>query len=199
MVVSQARMIRKKAFETMYNRHFHAFYVVAFHFLHRQDDAQQVVQEAFIKLWEGDVNLESEAEVKNYLFIVIRNRCLNLLRDRKKMSAMTAEPDHLLASINYRLLSETGEDVMLFHELSEKIQTSISNLPPQCREVFSLSRFEDLTNKEIADKLAISVKAVEANITRALRKLREDLAPYLDGEKMSGKSLLVRSVLLSFM
>ena len=105
----------------------------------------------------------------------------------------------MLAAINYRLLTETGEDVLLFRELSEKIQASVANLSPQCREVFRMSRFDDLPNKEIAQKLDISVKAVEANITRALKSLREELSPYLQGEDLPGRYQQIRSVLISFL
>lgn len=199
MVPDTSPPIRQKAFDAVYHSHFNAFYKIALHFLHHDEDAKGVVQDAFIKLWEQGVNLHSEAEVKNYLFIVVRNKCLNLLRDRKKKYPGEADAGNLLAAINYRLLTETGEDVLLFRELSEKIQASVANLSPQCREVFRMSRFDDLPNKEIAQKLDISVKAVEANITRALKSLREELSPYLQGEDLPGRYMQIRSVLISFL
>ena len=190
--------LKKSKLEDIYNRFFNFFYEVAVQFLHHEEDAKEVVQDAFIKLWENDIYLQTDKEIKNYLFILVRNRCLNLLRDKKKGIQNLSGQDFLIASINYKLLNETGEDILLHQELLEIIKTSIAKLTPQCREVFKLSRFEDLSNKEIADKLEISVKAVEANMTRALKSLKTDLAPYLRGNEGNGNSPVIRSILLSF-
>ena len=183
--------MREKVFEKIYNRHFNSFFLIAFHFLRRHDDAKHIVQEAFVKLWEQDINLHAEERVRNFLFIVVRNRCLNLLRDRKRETNKT-QAESLLDSVNHLLLSETGEDVFLYQELSEKVKSSIDDLPSQCRQVFTLSRFEDMSNKDIAARLNISLKAVEANMTRALKRLREDLKPYLLEKKASDQELSIR-------
>lgn len=189
----------RKEFELIYNRYFSFFFDVAFHFLHDEDDAKNMVQEAFIKLWETSVYTKAEQEIKNYLFILIRNRCLNILRNRKKNHKDKDVHKYLLASINYRLLDETGEDILLYQELFTAVQNAISNLSPQCKEAFSLSRFDDLTNKEIAEKLNITVKAVEANITRALKQLRSDLSIYLVGGSKKNIDSGIRTVLISFL
>ena len=158
-----------------------------------------MVQEAFIKLWENNIYSKSEQEIKNYLFILIRNSSLNLLRKRRKFFDGANSHEALLASINYKLLNETGEDILLYQELFEKIQIAISNLTPQCKEVFMFSRFEELSNKEIAEKLNVSVKAVEANITRALKQLRHDLASYLSPKDKNVSNKQILSVLISFL
>lgn len=191
--------LKKKEFEEIYNRFFSFFYDVAFHFLHHEEDAKGLVQEAFIKLWEKGIYFKPEQEVKNYLFILIRNSSLNLLRTKRQFSETSNEQDVLLASINYKLVNETGEDILLYQELFEKIQTAISGLSPQCMEVFTLSRFDDLSNKEIANKLNITVKAVEANITRALKQLRQELASYLSPKDKNASNKQIRSVLISFL
>lgn len=188
-------VLKKRAFEKTYNRFFSTFYQIALQFLNHEDDAKGIVQDAFIKLWEKDIELASETEVKNYLFIIVRNQCLNVLRERKKKFMDTDNPDALLTTINYRLLDETGEDILLYQELSERVQMAISQLSPQCMQVFKLSRFDELTNKEISEKMDISLKAVEANMTRALKKLRKELLPYLSGDMIKDK----RSNLYSFL
>ncbi|MGQ8335139.1 RNA polymerase sigma-70 factor [Sunxiuqinia sp. A32] len=189
----------KELFEKVYESYFSFFYEVAIQFLHHEDDAKGTVQEAFIKLWENKIYTKSEPEVKNYLFIVVRNQCLNILRQRKKNFPQTDSYDFLLASINYKLISETGEDILLYSELLEKVQLAIANLTPQSREVFKLSRFEELSNKEIAEKLSITVKAVEANMTRALKSLREELMPYLKGTNSRSQNQKIKTILLSFL
>jgi RNA polymerase sigma-70 factor (ECF subfamily) len=199
MEISESGRQKKKEFERIYNHFFSFFFDVAFHFLHHEEDAKGLVQDAFIKLWENGIYSKPEQEIKNYLFILIRNSSLNILRKRQKFSGGTDSKEALLASINYKLLNETGEDILLYQELFEKIQLAISNLTPQCRQVFMFSRFEDLSNKEIAEKLDISVKAVEANITRALKRMREELSPYLSGKENRNNTKHIRSILISFL
>ncbi len=190
--------LNKEKFEKTYHGHFSSFYQIAFHFLNDEEDAKEVIQEAFIRLWEKQVYLKPEPEIKNYLFILVRNRCLNLLRDKRKTLLERDSSDYLTAQINYKLLSVTGEDLMLSAELSEKIRLAISGLTPQCRQVFTMSRIDDLSNDEIAEKLQISVKGVEANMTRALKKLRKDLSDYLSEDKGKTISLPVLNFLISF-
>lgn len=79
---------------------------------------------------------------------------------------------------NYESLSRMDYHYLEFSELKEKVETAISNLPEHCRRVFFMSRFEDKTNKEIAVTLDISVKTVEAHMTKALRILRKELKDY---------------------
>ncbi len=189
---------QKEKFEHIYNRYFSFFFEIACQFLSNNEDAKEVVQDAFIKLWEKEIYFKPEQELKNFLFILIRNKCLNHLRDQKKSLKMVDSRGYMLATINYKLLSETGEDILLHHELIGKIQTAISNLSPQCQEVFRLSRFEDLSNKKIAERMDISIKAVEANMTRALKNLRQELLPYLSEKETAGMSRLY-SVLASLL
>ena len=199
MTEAESIFKRKKDFEVCYNKFFNSFYHIALQFISHEEDAEEVVQEAFIKLWGKDIDFQSEQEVKNYLFILIRNRCLNLLRDKKKQIQYGPVHDTLMALINYKLLDETGEDILLYSELVEKVRDAISLLTPQCRKVFELSRFEDLSNNEIADQMGISTKAVEANMTRAIKKLRDQLIPYLSGYPGSKDNNSLFSILLSLL
>ncbi|MDD4191292.1 MAG: RNA polymerase sigma-70 factor [Mangrovibacterium sp.] len=198
-MTTESDSLNKKKFEKTYHAHFSSFYQIAFHFLHDEEDAKEVIQEAFIKLWEKQVYLKPEPEIRNYLFILVRNHCLNLLRDKRKSLLERGSSDYLAAQLNYKLLSVTGEDLMLSAELSEKIRLAISGLTPQCRQVFTMSRTDDLSNHEIAEKLQISVKAVEANMTRALKQLREELSEYLSEDKGKTISLPMRNFLISFL
>ncbi|MGV8092596.1 MAG: RNA polymerase sigma-70 factor [Mangrovibacterium sp.] len=189
----------KREFGKVYNRFFSFFYQIAFHFLREEEDAKEVVQEAFIKLWEKQIYVKPESEIKNYLFILVRNQCLNLLREKRKNAEKLTSQEYFAVNISYKLLNATGEDILLSAELSEKIRIAISRLTPQCMTVFTLSRFEDMSNSEIAAKLNISVKAVEANMTRALKQLREELSSYLSENNERNASQTVRIFLLSFL
>jgi RNA polymerase sigma-70 factor (ECF subfamily) len=191
--------LRKREFGKVYNRFFSFFYQIAFHFLREEEDAKEVVQEAFIKLWEKQIYVKPESEIKNYLFILVRNQSLNLLREKRKNAEKLTSQEYFAVNISYKLLNATGEDILLSAELSEKIRVAISRLTPQCMEVFTLSRFEDMSNNEIAAKLNISVKAVEANMTRALKQLREELSSYLSENNERNVNQTLRTFLLSFL
>lgn len=187
----------KTDFQRVYEKFYDFFFNVANQFLQHEEDAKEVVQEAFISLWEKGKNINVDNEIKNYLFILIRNRSLNILRERKKMFLKVTTDEYMVNEMNYKILNETGEEILLFHELFDEIQQAISSLTPQCREVFKLSRFENNSNKEIAEKLGVSVKAVEANITRALKSLHNDLKYYLSANNTKPPLKQIRTVLLS--
>jgi RNA polymerase sigma-70 factor (ECF subfamily) len=85
-----------------------------------------------------------------------------------------------------------GDDYLEFNELKVKIELAISNLPDYCRKVFEMSRFEELKNREIAEKLAVSQKTVEAHLTKALKILRNELKDYLPAIALIARILIER-------
>jgi RNA polymerase sigma-70 factor, ECF subfamily len=114
-------------------------------------------------------SLPANSHHKSYLYTSVRNRCLNYLRDNKKivrMDALTGEGFEENSEL------ETGE-------LEEKIKSGIESLPEKCREIFELNRMEGLKYAQIAEKLGISVKTVEAQMTKALSILRQHLGEFL--------------------
>lgn len=144
------------------------------------DKAQSLAQEAFINLWLNREKIETLNGIKAFLYTYAKSSCLNYIRHRKIISKyedsqLQSKEDQL----NREVLESFDFNSLEFTELEELIMRSINELPAQCRRVFMLSRFEGKKNKEIADDLDISVKSVEANITRALKTLRTDLAEYL--------------------
>lgn len=120
MATKKLRPLRKNEFETIYNRFFHIYYDIAQRFLYQEEDAKSVVQDAFIKLWENEIHLQNDDEIKNYLFILVRNRSMNVIRQRKKQFQTTDQPEYLINSISHKLLEKTGEDILLYQELFEK-------------------------------------------------------------------------------
>lgn len=144
------------------------------------DKAQSLAQEAFINLWLNREKIETINGIKAFLYTYAKSSCLNYIRHRKIISKyedlqLQSKEDQL----NREVLESFDFNSLEFIELEELIMRSINDLPDQCRRVFMLSRFEGKKNKEIADDLDISVKSVEANITRALKTLKSDLAEYL--------------------
>jgi len=144
------------------------------------DKAKSLAQEAFINLWINREKIETLNGIKAFLYTYAKSSCLNYIRHRKIISKyediqLQSKEDQL----NREVLESFDFNSLEFTELEELIMRSINELPDQCRRVFMLSRFEGKKNKEIADDLNISVKSVEANMTRALKTLRTDLAEYL--------------------
>lgn len=162
--------IDKPAFEELFRKYFPSLMAFAGRFLPDEDDAREVVHKVFINLWEKRSMLDTSTSLKSYLFKSVHNRSLNVIRDRKKF--VGDEVPDLASEIDVEAQMEAME-------LEERIMKVIEGLPEKCKEVFKMSRFEGLKYNEIADKLGISVKTVENQMSKALKVLREKLADYL--------------------
>jgi RNA polymerase sigma-70 factor (ECF subfamily) len=112
--------------------------------------------------------------VKSYLTMVIHNKCTNYLRDNRKFDQYILKIENLLDVPEYE-----NTDSMVEDELLLKIDAAIRELPEKCREIFTLNRYEDLKYQQIADKLQISVKTVETQMSKALQHMRLKLSEYL--------------------
>jgi RNA polymerase sigma-70 factor (family 1) len=136
------------------------------------DEAEDIVQERFFKLWEKRSEVDINFSVKSYLYKMVHNACLNRIRNEK---TRTKYKEYKVAQIdgNPEMPSEG------VFELQAHIQKAIAGLPDQCRHVFELNRFEDLKYKDIAEQLGISIKTVENHIGKALRILRTELVDYI--------------------
>jgi RNA polymerase sigma-70 factor (family 1) len=138
------------------------------------DEAEEMVQNTFLTLWENRLEINIHTSVKSYLYQAVHNNCLNRLKHEKvrqaygKYKQQTA--DDLYDSVSQQLISK---------ELQLQIKDAIEALPDQCRRVFELSRFEYLTYAEIAEQLGISIKTVEKHMIKALKHMREHLKDYL--------------------
>ena len=156
--------------------------IVAFcnQFITDWDKSQSLAQEAFINLWLNREKIETLNGIKAFLYTYAKSSCLNYIRHRKIVSKYEDLQLHSKESqLNREILESFDFNSLEFIELEELIMKSINELPDQCRRVFMLSRFQGKKNKEIADDLEITVKSVEANITRALKLLKHNLADYL--------------------
>lgn len=132
---------------------------------------EEVVQCVFVKLWEDRDVLQIES-VKTYLYTSARNRMYNYIRDEKRRHTMLEQWVQSETEKNY------GEDCFDIDEFSQRVQNAINNLPDKCRNIFVLSKKENLTYKQIAEHLNISVKTVETQMGIALRKIREQLSSF---------------------
>ena len=164
---NDVRLGGKKAFRILYERYWDKLYVYSFNIVKRQDFCEDIVQEIFIELWLK----RNERMIDNmaaYLIKAAKFKSLNVIRN-SSLSKMH------LDLLNIDTPTNDTEQSVLINELTTSIDKAIASLPPKCREVFLLSRIEQLSNKEIAERLEISVQTVKNQISKALTILRDHL------------------------
>jgi RNA polymerase sigma-70 factor (ECF subfamily) len=162
------------AFEMLFRTYYQPLCNYAFTFVQDRDEAEEIVQSTFLSIWEKRENLSIHTGVKPYLYAMVRNACLNVLKHEKiKQQHATME-----MAVAERSVESVARTVMAT-ELETKIHQAMDHLPEQCRLIFKLSRFEELKYAEIAQHLDISVKTVENQMGKALRIMREQLKDYL--------------------
>lgn len=169
----------RKSFRGIFNDFYQPLFHLSRHYLEDDDEAKGVVQEAFVKLWEIRNELDSDSNLRNFLFTLVKNNCLNILKRRQILIRHHEKIRWMEMHYQYESLNRLGDDYLEFSELKEKIDQAIRNLPEHCRVVFEMSRFEDLKNREIAEKLGVTQKTIEAHLTKALKILRKELKDYL--------------------
>jgi RNA polymerase sigma-70 factor (ECF subfamily) len=164
----------RQAFEQLYERYWFELYQTGFAILKDADAVKDVVQDVFVWLWENRTTVHI-TYIKAYLKAAIRFKIANYIRSGNIRETFFDE----LARVASGAFPATGNEMVELKELQQVIHDSISQLPEKCREVYRLSREEGLTNREIAERLGISVKTVEAQMTIALKRLRTELGPRL--------------------
>lgn len=159
----------RQVFESYYKEHYKFFYLAAWKYLGDAGPAEETVNDIFVRLWQDAEKLEIRISLRSYIYRAVVNRCLNEidknkreLRDRKEAFRGAEEG---------AAESKDMED----SELKLRLYQAIDRLPEQCQRVFRMSRFEELKQQEIADKLGISIKTVKNHITYALQHLQKVL------------------------
>lgn len=166
-------------FEQLYIDYQPRLTAYALRFVGTPAEAQDLVHDCFMALWDRRTPLDAK-EAPLMLFVMTRNRCLNYLKHKSIVNKYTIrciarakEGEERLYNLDFAY-SET-EHPYLMQELEQQIQRIVDTLPERCREVFLLSRFKGLKNREIAERLNISLNAVERHIARALRAFTDAL------------------------
>jgi RNA polymerase sigma-70 factor (ECF subfamily) len=172
----------EKAFEIIYKQFYSRLFFFALEFIPFQDLVENIVQDTFLSLWNKRKELKNNTNLNAYLFTITKNNCLYRLRDKKysqKIIKTKSSISDLEIQLNIKTLEAADTNNLVFSELEELIERTINSLPPRCKEVFVLSRYKDLKNREIAEQLEISEKVVEKHISKALKTLRINLKDYL--------------------
>jgi len=169
------------AFKMIYNKYFSRLYYFILEFMPIDDLAENIVQDTFFTLWNKRHELDDNTRIDAYLFTVAKNNCLYRLRDHRYRQRLFDSGGFRETELemNAEILGSIDSNSYTFDEIERIIKETLDELPPQCKRVFMLSRFEERKNKEIAEELNISVKVVEKHMTKALRIFREALKDYL--------------------
>jgi RNA polymerase sigma-70 factor (ECF subfamily) len=158
------------AFEILFHRYFSIVLRFINGFIKNNAESEDIAMDVFTRVWLFRERLDPSKSFRNYLFVLSKNAVFNHLASKQakleKLSQEVSDSDSWEKSV---------EQTVFFSETRNKMQRLVSCMPPQRQEVFKMSRIDNLSNQEIADKLGISVRTVEKHIQLALREIRNNL------------------------
>lgn len=162
------------AFELLFHFYYPGLVLYSTQFTTDRMEAEEIVQDFFVRLWQRHQQLIPTDSLKSYLFLSVKNGCLNYLKHKKVEEKYIRQ----MAELSNQHLAY-DPDLYIASELQEKVKNVIGLLPEKCREIFIMSRIQGLKNEEIADNLNISKRTVETQISKALKVLRLELKDYV--------------------
>lgn len=162
----------KKAFDTLFIKYYAMLCAFARSFV-SLEDAEEVVQDTMLQIWENRKTNHIDSSVHHYLFKAVKNKCYTLMT----RNSLRFQIENILTPDIQELFEDP--DFYIIEELTQKIEKAILNLPESYRVAFEMHRFQNKTYQEIAEELNISSKTVDYRIQQALKQLRKELKDYL--------------------
>ncbi|WP_254412266.1 RNA polymerase sigma-70 factor [Dyadobacter diqingensis] len=163
----------ENAFQEIYKRYWYKLYTVARRKVEVQEDAEEIVQDIFVDLWERRIRLNIN-ELDRYLFSAVKYKVLNYIKSR--IVRQTYQRDTISLKVD---ADSNTEEALALQDLSQAITNGIENLPPKTQEIFRLNRLEGMSVREISDLLHIPERTVEYHITQSLRSMRVYLKDFV--------------------
>lgn len=159
-------------FEDIFRKYYQSLCLFALKYVKDHDDAEEIVQDMFVRIWQKRAELTIATSLKSYLYQAVRNTCLNHLKHNNikleyQRNTIESSP------------STDVSDTLVALELEVKIQGTLDKLPPERKKIFLMNRNEGLKYREIAEKLNISIKTVENQMGKALKFLKTELIDFL--------------------
>ncbi|MFH6995415.1 RNA polymerase sigma-70 factor [Flavobacterium sp. FlaQc-48] len=168
------------AFTYFYDKYFRRITAFSVQFIYDQEEAENLAQEAFLHLWQSRENVGSVNGIPSFLYTYAKSKCLNMIRHNKVKDKFKSDIlNQKERELDIEILNSVQFDTLELTELERLIHEYINDLPPKTREVFIKKRFEDKKNAEIAEEMQVTLKAVEAHMTKALKILKTKLSDYL--------------------
>ncbi len=170
-LIARLREGSVEAFDQLYNLYYRRIYGYCLSFTKSRKDTEDIVQEVFIRIWSNRRILEIRTSLRTYLISLVQHLALNEIRHRKVRT--------LYQDMNHELiLSLSAEEHILYSELNDAVEELLSKLEPEVRETYMLSRVKHLKYSEIASQLNISIRTVEARISKTMKYLQNNLRDY---------------------
>lgn len=161
----------QSAFTEIYNRYWSIMYAHVYKMLRDREEAKDVLQEIFSKLWLKATEIRSNQNLAGLLYIAARNRVLNLIEQNRVRNDYVKSIASFISEIDPGAIDRVDEK-----KIAQIIEQEILNLPPKMREIFEMSRKENLSHKEIAEKLNISDQTVKKQVQNALKIIRPKIS-----------------------
>jgi RNA polymerase sigma-70 factor (ECF subfamily) len=169
----------ESSFEKVYRFYYPRLIYFAKQYLLDSEVSKNIVQDVFTELWDKKNSLRKDTNLNAWLFTVTKNKSLKIISQLRSRQKYDNYLIYRQLDVDYKSLFDFHTSNFIFEELQTQIEISLFKLTPACRKVFEMSRFEDKKNREIAEELNLSIKTVEAQISKALRSLKADLKDYL--------------------
>ena len=177
--MSEIKSGSEKVFRKIYEEYYSRLYSFIFGYLKDEDQSKEVVQNAFFKLWMKRSELRDDTNINAWLFTVVKNECLNVLKKRENLlkfrdDTKYAENERLRRQIT--ALNSFVPEKITVSEISDIIGEAVNEMSERCRKIYIMSRNMGLTHGEIAKELDISEKTVENHISKALKIIKRKLS-----------------------
>ncbi|MBW1613778.1 MAG: RNA polymerase sigma-70 factor [Deltaproteobacteria bacterium] len=169
----------EKAFREIYYLYYERLWRFACEYIIDPGEAENVVQNCFLKLWERRDRVDEDFHISAWFFTVVKHDCLSFISHKKLVAEKADDLVFRELKVNYDALANLEFSKSTLFEIKDLVESTLEELNPNCRKVFELSRYKNKRHKEIAEELGLSEKSVEAYITTALKKLRIALRDYL--------------------
>ena len=169
----------KCAFEALFRLYYTKLVNISKGYLVYQQEAESIVQNVFLKLWENKASLGEVSNINGYLYTMTKNLCLDQLKHEKIKKNYIDNSYRIRSEIQYKFIQDEAASLLLENELESKIIQSIELLPEKCKNIFKKSRLEGLKRSEIASEMGISHKTVDNHMASALRHMRFHLREFI--------------------
>ena len=159
----------EQAFTTFFKNYYEQLYRFAGRFIKDEDAAENIIQDLFVQIWLRGSKIDIEQNVKAYLYTSVKNRCINYLKKSKLTFGLNMNSEAQTESI------KSPEENLIEDEMFTAIHNAIERLPEKCRRIYLMKKYDELSYKEIAEILGISINTVKTQMKRALKSLLKQL------------------------
>lgn len=169
-------------FEEIYISHYSRMKYFAQEYVLSAEEAENIVQDVFMELWENNALISSHTNLFSFLFTSVRNRCIDFLRRStvaQKVKEKIQDEHTLLLEMKLQSLEYLDDKIFSNNDIEAVIENAINSLPDRCREIFVLNKIEGKKQKQIAIELGISIHTVESQMAIANKRLKEMLKDYV--------------------